>query len=80
VREVLEENLISRFNEQANKEAGDHFTPREVIRFMAHRIYTGNDDIYEPGISRAIYDPACGTGGMLSVSRNISVNRTPTLT
>jgi type I restriction enzyme M protein len=62
------ENLIRRFNEQANEEAGDHFTPREVIRLMAHLIYTGDEDIYKPGISRTIYDPACGTGGMLSVS------------
>jgi type I restriction enzyme M protein len=62
------ENLIRRFNEQANEEAGDHFTPREVIRLMAHLIYTDEDDIYTPGISRTIYDPTCGTGGMLSVS------------
>jgi type I restriction enzyme M protein len=62
------ENLIRRFNEQANEEAGDHFTPREVIRLMAHLIYTGDEEIYRPGISRTIYDPACGTGGMLSVS------------
>ena len=62
------ENLIRRFNEQANEEAGDHFTPREVIRLMAHLIYTGDEDIYRPGISRTIYDPACGMGGMLSVS------------
>jgi type I restriction enzyme M protein len=62
------ENLIRRFNEQANEEAGDHFTPREVIGLMAHLIYTGESDIYKPGISRTIYDPTCGTGGMLSVS------------
>lgn len=62
------ENLIRRFNEQANEEAGDHFTPREVIRLMAHLIYTGDEDVYKPGISRTIYDPTCGTGGMLSVS------------
>jgi type I restriction enzyme M protein len=62
------ENLIRRFNEQSNEEAGDHFTPREVIRLMAHLIYTGDEDIYRPGIARTVYDPACGTGGMLSVS------------
>jgi type I restriction enzyme M protein len=62
------ENLIRRFNEQANEEAGDHFTPREVIRLIAHLIYTDENDIYKPGISRTIYDPTCGTGGMLSVS------------
>jgi hypothetical protein len=50
------ENLIRRFNEQANEEAGDHFTPREVIRLMAHLIYTGDEDVYTPGISRTIYE------------------------
>lgn len=62
------EHLVMRFNEQANEEAGDHFTPREVIRLMANLIYTGEQDVYRPGIYRTIYDPACGTGGMLSES------------
>ncbi|MBM4157502.1 MAG: SAM-dependent DNA methyltransferase [Ignavibacteria bacterium] len=62
------EELIRKFNEQANEEAGDHFTPREVIRLMAHILYTGEEDIYKEGIVKTIYDPACGTGGMLSVS------------
>ena len=64
----LFEELIRRFNEQANEKAGDHFTPREVIRLMANLIYTGERDVYTPGIYRTIYDPACGTGGMLSAS------------
>ena len=64
----LFEHLVMRFNEQANEEAGDHFTPREVIRLMANLVYTGEQDVYTPGIYRRIYDPACGTGGMLSVS------------
>jgi type I restriction enzyme M protein len=62
------EHLIMKFNEQANEEAGDHFTPREVIRLMTHLVYTGEEDVYKPGVYREIYDPACGTGGMLSVS------------
>ncbi|MDF9801298.1 type I restriction enzyme M protein [Catalinimonas alkaloidigena] len=62
------EELVRKFNEQANEEAGDHFTPREVIRLMAHLIYTSDEDVYQPGIARKIYDPTCGTGGMLSVS------------
>lgn len=62
------EYLVMKFNEQANEEAGDHFTPREVIRLMTHLVYTGEEDVYKPGIYREIYDPACGTGGMLSVS------------
>jgi type I restriction enzyme M protein len=64
----LFEHLVMRFNEQANEEAGDHFTPREVIRLMTHLVYTGEDDVYKPGVYREIYDPTCGTGGMLSVS------------
>ncbi len=67
----LFEHLVMRFNEQANEEAGDHFTPREVIRLMAHLIYTGEPDVYKPGIYRSIYDPACGTGGMLSESAKL---------
>lgn len=62
------EHLVMRFNEQANEEAGDHFTPREVIRLMANLVYTGEKEVYTPGIYRSIYDPTCGTGGMLSVS------------
>ena len=67
----LFEHLVMRFNEQANEEAGDHFTPREVIRLMANLIYTGERDVYRPGIFRRIYDPACGTGGMLSESEKL---------
>jgi type I restriction enzyme M protein len=76
----LFEYLIMRFNEQANEEAGDHFTPREVIRLMTHLVYTGEEDVYKPGVYREVYDPACGTGGMLSVSeetiraQNLDVN------
>lgn len=64
----LFEHLVMRFNEQANEDAGDHFTPREVIELMANLTYTGERDVYKPGIYRTIYDPTCGTGGMLSVS------------
>jgi type I restriction enzyme M protein len=69
----LFEHLIMRFNEQANEEAGDHFTPREVIRLMASLVYTGETDVYTPGIYRTIYDPACGTGGMLSESEKFII-------
>nr|WP_256440707.1 MULTISPECIES: N-6 DNA methylase [unclassified Phaeobacter] len=64
----LFEHLVMKFNEQANEEAGDHFTPREVIELMANLVYTGEQDVYKPGIYRTIYDPTCGTGGMLSIS------------
>ena len=71
----LFEHLVMRFNEQANEEAGDHFTPREVIRLMANLVYTGEQDVYRPGIYRTIYDPACGTGGMLSESEKLIVSQ-----
>ncbi|MEM9663715.1 MAG: class I SAM-dependent DNA methyltransferase, partial [Bacteroidota bacterium] len=70
----LFEHLVMRFNEQANEEAGDHFTPREVIRLMANLVYTGEQDVHKPGIYRTIYDPACGTGGMLSESEKFILN------
>lgn len=62
------EDLVRRFNEQANEEAGDHFTPREVIKLMVNLLFTGDEIIYTPGKVLKIYDPTCGTGGMLSVS------------
>ena len=71
----LFEHLVMRFNEQANEEAGDHFTPREVIRLMANLIYTDEQDVYKPGIYRTIYDPACGTGGMLSESEKLILSQ-----
>jgi len=63
------EELIRKFNEASNEEAGDHFTPREVIRLMVNLIFSPDDDILtRKGIIKTLYDPACGTGGMLSVS------------
>jgi type I restriction enzyme M protein len=63
------EELIRRFNEASNEEAGDHFTPREVIRLMVNLIFSpDNDVLITKGIVKTLFDPACGTGGMLSVS------------
>jgi type I restriction enzyme M protein len=64
----LFEELVRKFNEQANEEAGDHFTPREVIKLMVNILFTGEADVFKDGIYRTIYDPTAGTGGMLSVS------------
>lgn len=64
------EDLVRRFNEQANEEAGDHFTPREVISLMVNLLFTGEDAVYKSDQVIKIYDPTCGTGGMLSVSEN----------
>jgi type I restriction enzyme M protein len=63
------EELIRRFNEKKNEEAGDHYTPREVIRLMVDLLFVEDDDaLRKPGIVRTVYDPACGTGGMLTVA------------
>ncbi len=64
------EELIRRFNEASNEEAGDHFTPREVIRLMVDLLFTPDADILTAkGIVKTMYDPAMGTGGMLSVAQ-----------
>jgi type I restriction enzyme M protein len=63
------EELIRRFNEKKNEEAGDHYTPREIIRLMVDLLFIEDDDaLRKPGIVRTLFDPACGTGGMLSVA------------
>jgi len=60
------EELIRRFNEASNEEAGDHFTPREVIRLMVNLIFAPDNDVLTTkGIVKTLYDPACGTGGFL---------------
>lgn len=64
------EDLVRRFNEQANEEAGDHFTPREVVKLMVKLLFTGEEHIYTKGKVIKIYDPACGTGGILSESEH----------
>jgi type I restriction enzyme M protein len=63
------EELIRRFNEASNEEAGDHFTPREVIRLMVNLLFMPDNEVLTTkGIVKTLYDPACGTGGMLSVA------------
>lgn len=65
----LYEELIRRFSELSNETAGEHFTPREVIRLMVNLLFNqDNDKLATPGIIQTLYDPACGTGGMLSVA------------
>ncbi len=62
------EELIRIGAEQANEEAGEHFTPREVIRLMVNLLLSPEPDLGKPHKVKTIYDPACGTGGMLSVA------------
>ena len=61
------EDLIRRFSEQSNETAGEHFTPREVIRLMVNVLFVEDRDVFRDGIVKTLYDPACGTGGMLSI-------------
>jgi len=64
------EELIRKFAELSNETAGEHFTPREVIRLMVNLIFIEDDDVLTPGnaVVRTVYDPTAGTGGMLSVA------------
>lgn len=63
------EELIRKFSELSNETAGEHFTPREVIRLMVNLLFQNDREILtQKGIVKTIYDPACGTGGMLSVA------------
>ena len=68
---LIFENLIRRFNELANETAGDHFTPREVIRLMVNLLFIQDDELLAtPHVVRTLLDPACGTGGMLAEAQN----------
>lgn len=62
------EELIRKFNEENNEEAGEHFTPREVIKLMTHLLFDPVKDDLPPVLT--VYDPACGSGGMLTEAQN----------
>ncbi|GAB6095617.1 class I SAM-dependent DNA methyltransferase [Desulfatiferula olefinivorans] len=62
------EELIRIGAEQSNEEAGEHFTPREVIKLMVNLLLAPEQDLAKSHVVKTIYDPACGTGGMLSVA------------
>lgn len=67
------EELIRKFNEENNEEAGEHFTPREVISLMTHVVFDPVKDKLPPVM--LIYDPACGSGGMLTESQNFIIDK-----
>lgn len=69
---TLFEELLRRFNEENNEEAGEHFTPRDVISLLAHLVFEPVKDNLPKVIS--LYDPACGSGGMLTESREYLLN------
>ena len=65
------EELLRRFSEMSNETAGEHYTPREVIRLMVNLLFAEHTEALKgKGIVRSVYDPACGTGGMLSIARD----------
>jgi type I restriction enzyme M protein len=66
---LIFEELIRKFAELSNETAGEHFTPREVIRLMVDLLFHGdNEALIKPGVIRTLYDPTAGTGGMLSIA------------
>jgi type I restriction enzyme M protein len=77
------EELIRIGAEQSNEEAGEHFTPREVIKLMVNLLLSPEKDLARSHVVKTIYDPACGTGGMLSVSekyiRDLNADAQPKL-
>lgn len=74
----LFEELIRKFAEASNEEAGEHYTPRDAIRLMVDLLFAeDNKALLEPGTIRSIYDPTAGTGGMLSVAEERLLERNP---
>ncbi|MGI8473040.1 type I restriction-modification system subunit M [Pectobacterium brasiliense] len=69
------EELIRKFNEENNEEAGEHFTPREVIELMTHLVFDPVKD--QLPLTMTVYDPACGSGGMLTESQNFIEKKYP---
>src|SRR5690554_1958244 len=69
------EELIRKFNEENNEEAGEHFTPREVIELMTHLVFDPIKD--ELPLTLTVYDPACGSGGMLTEVQNFIEEKYP---
>ena len=62
------EELIRIGSEESHEEAGDHFTPREIIKLMVNLLLSDEEDLAKSHVVKTIYDPTCGTGGMLSVA------------
>ncbi|MBK9642877.1 MAG: SAM-dependent DNA methyltransferase [Saprospiraceae bacterium] len=73
------EELIRKFNEENNEEAGEHFTPREIIKLMTHLIFDPIKGKIKDG-TYLIYDPACGSGGMLTEAEHFALEINPKAT
>ena len=74
------EELVRKFSEQSNEEAGDHFTPREVVELMTHLMFEVSEvNVEEKDVIKTVYDPACGTGGMLTSAKNYIYSKNPSM-
>ena len=77
------EELIRIGSEESHEEAGDHFTPREIIKLMVNLLLSDEEDLAKSHVVKTIYDPTCGTGGMLSVAeeyiRSLNTEANPVL-
>jgi type I restriction enzyme M protein len=75
------EELIRKFSEISNETAGEHFTPREVIKLMVNLLLAPDtDDLTTPGVVKTVLDPACGTGGMLTAAEEFILEHNPDAT
>lgn len=73
------EELIRKFAEASNEEAGEHYTPRDAIRLMVDLLFADDGEaLTKPGVIRTVYDPTAGTGGMLSIAEDQLLARNPT--
>ena len=68
---LVYEELLRRFSEMSNEESGDHYTPRDVVKLLVAFVFGGaGEDLQGKGKIRSVYDPCCGTGGMLTIGKN----------
>jgi type I restriction enzyme M protein len=69
------EELIRKFSELSNETAGEHFTPREVVKLIVQCLFSGDDEaLTKPGVVRSMYDPTAGTGGILSSAQAVALS------
>ncbi len=76
---TLFEELIRKFSETSNEEAGEHFTPRDVVKLMTELMFVGEKGLEEDNVIKTIYDPACGTGGMLTSCKEYITSKNKTM-
>ena len=77
---MIFEELIRKFSETSNEEAGEHFTPRDIVKLMTSLIFINESVIEKTNKIISIYDPACGTGGMLTSCKEFLISHNDTLT